>query len=260
MASRMEKYYRDGENTSKRSFKNEDLYRTIYEDETYTNIEGVVTTPRADKIDIQKIRMLINEHENKLKASNQLVKRSPEIEEEQDSSFVEEEKRYDIIDILDRAKDNRGENQVQHRSLKNTEFNILKNIKINKEANNDECQDAEEELKELLNTISSANFSSQLGEDVDLFDDLKAATMVGDSSAIKTVLEKAKKSELNHDTTELDKSFFTSQMNFSDKDFEQLGNLNHSIQKNNKLLKFMLLMLIFTILVIAAIVGYNFMK
>lgn len=47
----------------------------------------------------------------------------------------------------------------------------------------------------------------------------------------------------------MDKSFFTSAMSFSDKDFEDLKNMGHHVKKNN------LLIIIMIIVLILAIVG-----
>ena len=53
MASRVEKYYEEVSTSKKRVVKNRELYKAIYaEDETYSNIEGVLETPVTNEIDI----------------------------------------------------------------------------------------------------------------------------------------------------------------------------------------------------------------
>ena len=55
MASRVEKYYEEVSTSKKRVVKNKELYKAIYaEDETYSNIEGVLETPVTKEIDIVK--------------------------------------------------------------------------------------------------------------------------------------------------------------------------------------------------------------
>ena len=73
--------------------------------------------------------------------------------------------------------------------------------------------------------------------------------MVGESSSIHKILEDEKKQHKVDNTSEMDKSFFTSAMSFSDKDFEDLKNMGHHVKKNN------LLIIIMIIVLILAIVG-----
>lgn len=245
MTSRMEKYYKTRD-SKRRIVRNEDLYQTIYEDETYSNIEGVVATPNANEINIEKIKELITSHENKKRQPRQLVRKSVDFEPEIAVSD-EEEKNYDIRDVLVKAKDSREENKDEYRSLKNTEYNILKNIKIDKED-----KEQEEELKELINTITNTSMLNKLGDkelSLDLLDELKSDTMIGEPSAIKSLLKETKEQN-NANTREMDTSFFTSSLNFKDKDFEQLQDLNKSINKNNKIIQIVLI----TLFVIVAII------
>ena len=252
MASRMERYYKNQE-TKRRIVRNGDLYQTIYEDETYSNIEGVVATPKANEIDIEKIKELITSHEIEGKKTRKIERKSlmvePQIELEE-----EEEKNYDIRDILVKAKDSRENNDEKYRSLKNTEYNILKNIKIN----NKQDIEQEEELKELINTITSTSMLNKMSDNelsLNMFDDLKSDTMIGDSSSIKNILDSAKE-EIDK-TDEMDKSFFTSSLGFNDKDFEQLQDLSKSINKNNKIIK-ILMILVVVILLILGVIAYSF--
>ena len=102
MPSRMEKYYNPTEKKS-RAIKNKELYRTIYDDVEYSNVEGISVIEKNEKIDIDKIKELINgtKEVNKPK----LIKEEPVlpiIEEE-------EEKSYDIRDVLNKAKNERQE-------------------------------------------------------------------------------------------------------------------------------------------------------
>lgn len=247
MASRMEKYYKTID-SKRRIVRNEDLYQTIYEDETYSNIEGVVATPNANEINIEKIKELITSHENKKRQPRQLARKSVDYQPEI-AVLDEEEKNYDIRDVLVKAKDSREENKDEYRSLKNTEYNILKSIKIDKEDKEDKEQ---EELKDLINTITNTSMLNKLGDkelSLDLLDELKSDTMIGEPSAINSLLKETKEQN-NANTREMDTSFFTSSLNFKDKDFEQLQDLNKSINKNNKIIQIVLI----TLFVIVAII------
>jgi len=252
MASRMERYYKN-KDTNKRSVRNESLYQTIYEDETYSNIEGVMATPKANEIDIEKIRELLASREKEKQMRK--PERKQVIVEPEENNFEEEEKNYDIRDILVKAKDSRENNEEKYRSLKNTEYNILKNIKIR----NKQDEQQEDELKELINTITSTSFLNKMSDDelsLDMFEDLKSNTMIGDSSSIKAILDEEQE-ELNK-TGEMDNSFFTSSLGFKEKDFEQLQDLNKSIKKNNKIMKVILIILFIIIAIALGFVIYNF--
>lgn len=252
MASRMERYYKTKE-SKKRIVRNESLYQTMYEDETYSNIEGVVATPKANEIDIEKIKKLLASREREKNQTRKFERKTLPVEPEE--TFEEEEKNYDIRDILVKAKDSRENNEEGYRSLKNTEYNILKNIKIN----NKQDPEQEDELKELINTITSTSLLNKMSDDelsLNMFDDLKADTMVGDSSSIKAILEETKEDKL-HDTNEIDKSFFTSSLGFKDKDFEQLQDLSQSINKNNKIMKIILIVLFVVAALVLGLVVYN---
>ena len=75
MASRMEKYYNNPP-VSRRSQKNIDLYRTLYDNEEYTNIASVATIDKTNEVDITKIRQMIKDRENykKQREINQIIK------------------------------------------------------------------------------------------------------------------------------------------------------------------------------------------
>lgn len=252
MASRMERYYNNRE-SKRRIVRNESLYQTIYDDETYSNIEGVVATPKANEIDIDKIKELIASREREKNQTRKVERRPLELEPMEESE--EEEKNYDIRDILVKAKDSRENPEEEHRSLKNTEYNILKNIKIN----NKHDLDQEDELKELINTITSTSMLNKMSDNelsLNMFDDLKETTVMK-TPAIQAVLEDKKEEEL-HNTSEMDNSFFTSSLGFKEKDFEQLQDLNKSIKKNNKIMKVILIILFVIIALGLGFVIYNF--
>lgn len=237
MASRMERYY----NTAKRSQKNEQLYKQINDLGSYTNIEGVADISNSNEININKVKEMLRNRENAQKRGthNEIIdaKNTEKINTKKKS----EQKNYDLRDVLNKAKVDHSDTDAKYRNIKKSQYDILKNIKMN---NPDD-----EELDELLSTLSlDGNASDDLG----IFDELKSNTMVGDASSIKKVLKEAKESqeekqnteeqELNNTNLEnIDRSFYTSSFNFSDKDFEDLRNLDHSLKTNNKLIKILII-------------------
>ena len=237
MASRMDRYYK----TEERSKKNASLYQEIGELGSYSNIEGVVNIEKTNEINIQQIKKMLQSREEyqKNRGYKEFV-RTRETEEEETTPVEEEEKNYDLKDILSKAKIDHSDNNIKYRNLKNSQFDILKNIKID--------NNQEEAEQEILNSANS-------GDDLGIFDELKSNTMVGDAASIKKILSEAKKSEEEQPEesetkatlSNIDRSFYTNSFNFSDKDFEDIRNLDSSLKTNNKLIK--ILIIIFSVLV-----------
>lgn len=250
MPSRMEKYYNGSQNKPSRATRNTELYRNLYDVKEYTNVEGIATIEKKDEIDLSKIQELLKAHEEIKQDKKPIVKRQiVRIEEEPE---VGEEKNYDIMDVLNKAKDEYTTDN-KSRSLKNTQYNILKNINIK------EAQD-EESLKDLIHTITNTSVLNKLGDrdlSLDLLEELKSDgnTMIGakgSNEIFKNEIEKNKEDDEN-----IDKSFYTSSLSFGEKDFEQLDDIKSSLKKNNVLIT--ILVFFFLVLVITGIlfVIYN---
>lgn len=256
MTSRMERYYKPTNRTSKRSERNQELYREIYEVGEYSNIEGIATIEKSNEVDITKIKNMLKNREQyqQQRQFRQMIKK-PEMEKiEANDDLLENEKNYDIRDVLNKAKVNKKTEEKYH-SLDDTGYNILKNLK-EKSMRHEESED---ELRELIDTITSNSELNQLATkelSLDMFDDLKSEnnTVIENRDAIKSLLEDAKKEEIkkNRENEEMDKSFYTSSLNFGENDFEQLSNINHNLKKNNILIK--ILVFIILLLVTAGII------
>lgn len=250
MASRMERYY----NGEERSKKNQSLYDAISTNGNYTNIEGVVDISNSNEINIDNIKELIDGSYNtkhskpveKIEIKNTRIDRK------------EEERNYDIKDVLSKAKNSHSEKDLKYRNLKKKQIKILKELK-------DEHPE-DEKIDELMNTLALGN---SFEDDLGIFDELKSNTMVGEEAAsIKDVLNEAKNEspseEINvtqvsinpnesdkkvekKEDIDLDTSFYTSSFIISDEDLEELKNLDKNLKKNNKLIK--TLIIIFSCLI-----------
>lgn len=254
MKSRMDRYYQSNEANTRVS-KNRDLYdnnyRGDYDFKTYSNVEGVAEIDKNDGIDLKKLQALLKRREEERKNElPHLVKRNVQT---YDSNYEYNEKNYDIKEILDQAKTEKKDD-YKTRSLNDTSFNVLKSINIK------EIKNEEEELKELINTVTTTSLINKLGDkdlSLDLLNDLKSNnnTDIIDPSEMREVIKNQNISyEEEKETKDIDKSFYTSSLGFTDDDFEQLKDINNSIKKNNKLIKFLVL-----ILVIAIVAGIIFL-
>lgn len=248
MSSRMERYSNvNNSKYNKRSEKNKSLYSQIEDLKAYTNIEGVATIEKTNEIDITKVKDMLRNRENYKKQKRfGGVMGEESIVEEPIKEEHYEQKNYDIKDILSKVK--KDTEPKKDYKLTSEQYELLRNLK-NREY---DFEKEENEIKELLNTISSNKELNELKDanDVGLLDDLKSDTMVGDASSIKKIIEQEKEVEKTIEEPEIDKSFYTSSFGFTQRDFEELKNMNHTIKKSNKAIIVLLSTLIFIVLVV----------
>lgn len=246
MVSRMEKYHGTTSEIGKRSAKNETLYKDIYENTEYSNISNIATLEKTNEISLEQIQELLKEREQNKKRSS-TIKREPSR-----VSYVPE-RNYDIRDVMEKAKDSHIED-YENRSLRDTQYNLLKNINLNGE------KKVEPDIEKTLSNMDVINSYNDNELSLDLLSDLKSSgdTVVeksDDKKLLKEIEEAKDKYEVTDDN--LDKSFYSSSLNFKDEDFEQLKDLQDSIDSNNKLIKVLFFILF---LIIAGIAGFIFYK
>jgi len=262
MASRMDRYYSGDEYTNNRSYRNKDLYDKIYEDSGYTNIENITNIDSGNEIDITKIKELLKSREDYQKSKNYLkmlqIDRTPK-QEYDEVEDEEEEKNYDINDILSKARCERGKEPDYH-SLRNTQYNILKNIRLNDENHPPQVEN-EEELKSLINTITNTSMLNKLGDkelSLDILDELKSSgdTIVNGLELTKRTVTIKSDDEDTTSNIPVDKSFFTNSLSLKDKDFEDddLKDISNKIDKNNKLIRIILLILAAVVVVCGLVI------
>lgn len=241
MASRMDRYYERPRNPKARSVRNEELYQKIRDMDNYSNIEAIETISKTNEIDISRVKEMIKNRENFKKQKQYRDAFSIEKQDEsheESKNYFQKEKNYDIMDILKKAKNSHEEDST-NRSLKNLDYDIVKELKLR-------CNSLDK------NKMDDDVAQQTDIEDGDLLDDLKADTMVGEASSIHKILEQEKNSSEKVDnTSDLDKSFFTSTMSFMDDDFEDLRNINHRMKKGKRLL---IILIVLALLIISGII------
>ena len=250
MASRMERYYEDEVLTTGRSKKNKSLYEQIQDLDNYTNIEGVASIENNNEIDISRVKKMINNRENykKERELRTLLNEKEDLKEEI-SIEHEEEKNYDINDILNKVKSNNTQDD-NYRKLDENSYKELKSI-----SRKTTPIIEEEKSENLLKTvqISDAEVEDDGG---DLLDDLKSDTIVGDASSIKKIIEEEKEKGFEP-TEEVDKSFYTTNFGLTKKDFEDLKDLNVQVSKTNNKIMILLMIIILIIIVAFTIVMFS---
>lgn len=259
MKSRMDRYYhsQSGETTSRIS-KNKSFYDRNYNGDydfkSYSNVEGVADINRDNQIDLKKLQNLLKKREEERQSEiPHLVKRNVV---ERNVEF-EEEKNHDINEVLSQAKTEKKDD-YKTRNLSDTSYNVLRNININK------VNEEDKELQDLINTITSTKFLNKL-DDKDLSLDmlnLKSDnnTNIVNSEDVKEAIKNQSSSYENktdENLSEIDKSFYTSSLGFTSDDFEQLRDIKDSIKTNNKLIKFLVFVLIIAIIAGIVFLIYN---
>ena len=229
MPSRMEKYYNNNQNRNSRTSRNNSLYDKLYDNVPYSNVESVTTIEKGSEIDLEKIKKLLEDHQEIKEDNLTSVKRT--YSQRNYDVYDEPEKDYDIKVALSKAKDEYNDDN-KNRSLRNTQYNILKDINI-KDINEED----DKSLKDLINTITNTSVLNKMGDkdlSLDMLEDLKSDGKT--QMNIKPVDEFIKNTNSDDNTGELDKSFFTSSMSFGNKDFEELNDIKTSLKKNNVLI------------------------
>lgn len=256
MDSRMNKYSDD--NRMSRVSKNASLYKEINESELdnfSVKSNATVIGNQEPEIDIEKIKKILDK-----KYNEPPKRRSIRVEpREEESRLVDDvpTKEYDLNVILEKAKDEKPETYEEARAkrLRNTQYDILNNLNIddkNETRSNNEVVDssekpemnkAQEDLMELINTITINEAKIKEGhkdsndDDIDplsILEDLKGdeGTAVYEKMAEEVKIEATSNIELTDDSEKeekvdddnsIDSSFYTT-TSFKKKDFDDDDN------------------------------------
>lgn len=281
MASRMEKYHSNEEVTHhSRSIKNEHLYENLYNNKIITEFadvekENVVNLSTLSKTFNKNRRE--NYQKNKLFSDSSVMtlleeKSENPIQNLEESSL--EEKNYNINDILAQAKKNRSieDSQEEKQRFKTVEYNIISDLseekkKENKEKKKPLSKDEEENLEELIHTITSNSLRKKIDDELlgDLLPTEEDESIIS-PELLKDIQEKAetyvpKKTEEEEKediTGEMDQSFYTKSMDLSDQDFvsKEEEEDDRSFLEDAKMSLPRKILLFLFIIIIIGIIGY----
>lgn len=220
--------------------KNDDLYKQINNSELDNfNVRSNATVigNQEREIDVEQIKKILDKRYNSAPK-----RRSIRIEERPHENIISDEptKEYDLTKVLEKAKDEKVETYEENRAkkLRNTQYNILSNLNIDGEEKEEVKATPEENLMNLINTITinearkleEKNSNSNDIDPLDILSDLKGDddTQVYESMETEvTKITEIKEKENNNQITEvknknqekLDNSFYTSNL-FKKNDFE----------------------------------------
>lgn len=241
----MERYYKANAKTSKRSEKNKELYYAVsgIDDVVeYSNIEAVAPLDKTNEIDITKIKKMLQSREDyKRQREYQNSIGNRKIEEPVRELEPEPIRSYDIKEELEKI--NVSKTEPTYRTLDDTSYKVLKQLKINKTGQKEKIFDEEEKNEQ---TLVNTRMLKELNDEqlsLNMFEDLASSskTEVKDKTSITALLEEAKrideKKQKEREEKKIDNSFYTSSLNIDRKDFEGLYDKSNFIITSNQKIK-----------------------
>lgn len=252
MSSRMTKYYDEPEITNSRYHKNEDLYREISKSELNNydvKSNATILGENKSEIDVEKIKKILDTKYNESPKRRSIrLEEKEELEEEKEIT-----KEYDINVILEKAREQKSDNYEEERlkKLRDTQFDILKNLNIEKKEDDDEDLE-EDNLKTLINTIALNESRHDDSSPLDILSDLKGSENTEILTGLKEEIEKTEVEEQktsNITDTQMINSFYTSSNALKQKDFEDIEDFSKSIESNNTFIKIVIAIIVIVFLV-----------
>lgn len=293
MASRMERYTNNQDNRpTSRLERNKKVYEDLYTNVGYTQFtkldSNVVDLSSSSSFDEQTGRREQYQRNREvfpfISTTESFTMTDNHYEEELDS--FDNEKVYDINEVLKEAKKNREhpDELEKRRKLRTTEYNILaelnnEKIKEYKEKKKEVLTEEEEEqLEELIHTITSNTMRQDINQQ--LLNDLMPTNMdetVIDENMSAELSEKIQKDMLSEETSfpktddndeqkteaiTLDESFYTKSMDLSKEDLESDDSeeelFDDVAPKRSKIVKIFIVLAMLIILIVILIIAYYY--
>ena len=251
MSSRMNKYYEEPEIervSNSRFHRNEELYKEINKSELNNfsvKSNATILGENDNEIDVEKIKKILDTKYREMPQRKSI--RLEEITETEEEKEITKE--YDINVILEKAKEEKKDNYEEERlkKLRNTQFDILKNLDLEKYKDNDEDLE-EDNLKDLINTIHY-NENKNKNTALDILSDLKGSDDTEVLDGLKDEISCIKENDSNITDTKMINSFYTSSNALKSKDFEDIEDFAKDIDSNNLFIKIVIAIIVLVFLI-----------
>ena len=259
MGSRMDRYYENQRNIGTRAKRNEQLYQEISQGELENvNLSSNAHVIGDNDIDIDHIKELLEKQYPKEEKRTSIF--ATEEESKLETPVQDEEtKEYDINAILEKAKSTKEVNYERDRLKKihDTQYDILKSLDVNedKEEEKSKVISNKDDLVDLIHTITEKEMQKDL-DPLDILSDLKGSE---NTVVLDGIDKEIEKKEL-HNTVkeeikkEIDKSFYTNSLSFTQSDFDDFNDLKEDVESNKLIVRVLLV-----IVAIALVVGMIFL-
>ena len=247
MSSRMEKYELDTSNIPRRTERNRVLYESNEVDDYNKfdiNSNISVLKNNAREIDVDQIRDILD----KKYRDNMPKRKSIDIPEYEEPVIEvdEDTKEYDINSVLSKAKEERTIDYDTMRLNKTAKTDDLVE-KINEKYGHDKKYSSEEEeLKELINTITNLELKSQK-QDADLLGLSDDTTVIEDVTKTNTGIVPKK----------LEEEFYTGNLTVNDDDFDDFKDMQNDIKSNSIFIKILVFVVILALIALGIYVLNN---
>lgn len=213
----------DNNDVLSRTEKNKQLYNNINNEELndFTiNANASILTDNAYNINIAQVRDMLDKKYRDNEIKNVIT--VPEIENDTENEY-EKTREYDINEILNKARSksvNPDYNEERLKKLRNTQFDILKNLDVKKE---EEIVEPESMgLMELINTITEKELTHTEVDPLDILSDLKG----NDETKIINTININEVSAPQIDTT-VNTPKLSDSIEFNKNDFDEFDDLKN---------------------------------
>ena len=164
MSTRMDKYYKEKEETNEsRTRRNQGMYTEVTDDNyEKLNLSSNVSVIETDTdLDIDSIKKLVNQKYKK--RSNRKVEVEEFDSEQYDDIDDEDTKEYDLKKVIETAHKNKTHNYDRERfeHLRETQYDILNSLNINRETEPVEEETLSQEEATLINLIKTVNENAE---------------------------------------------------------------------------------------------------
>lgn len=285
MNTRMEKYHNGELARETRVDRNQKSYAEVSEEDIDSlNLSNNVSVLQADttNVDVGKLREILDKKYRKDKRSV-----FDDYYDEEFKEPLEDTKEYDLnkaLDVAHSEKDNDYEKN-RYKKLRNEEFEILKNLKIERSYEEAEPTkksidgDDEASLVGLIETIKEnelkrTEIKNELlkdlmgNENTEVLEPIKSDLEDTDTTLEKpTILEELEKTkqlskkdidsaiedakEVEHETVPIENTFYTGKLSIDENDLDDFNDLQKEIKSNGILIRILIIMVVLVVLAVA---------
>jgi len=208
MESRMEKYYNENSQEFSRSKKNTNLYKEVYG--SYSELEYLPVSDNVSEIDASRLKEIVASREDFQKTKTPVA-----VLEENNTKKYEENKVYDINELIEKEKNSKTKESVHNETSQS--YNYLKTLE-SKELLKSQINEVIEREERTTESIIETQQTSSLS--LDILSDLKPT---GDTVVMEpinpSITDSSNDIPIDIGLTDDDKSFYSGAYKFSKSDF-----------------------------------------
>ena len=252
MKTRMDKYA-ETPTLKSRTAKNKELYEQIKKidiDKYDINSNATIIDEDVYAIDVDKIKDMLDKRYRESLPKKTI---NPELKDEEIIEKIHDTKEYDINAILEKAKKTQDVDYEKERLKKvhDTQYDILKNLNI--EEKTQEIEETEENIMNLINTITALEMRNKETSGNTTALDLLSDLTDNDTESVYKTMELDKEKISEKATENLDEEDLTIEQKYDD--FKEL---EKDLKSNNIAIKIVSIVIMIIIVIFAIIFINNY--